>query len=464
MSLEQLYEMRAMKQAENPEQKKEIKSSLAEKLGQFGKDIQNTGVVKAGTSFVDALGNLPITIGNTLASPFTEQRVPTQNTIPGEGISKSLGRAAGGALGMMGLGGALGQGATAGLGALGRAAPGAQQATNYLTSGQALPATLGRFGEATTSAALTNPENPLGAAGGAAIAQAGLETIPYAGKGLGILAEYIPGTQYTKDTTQRLVEHMNKSEKSAVSNLDKAKKAAGDGMVEVGEGFIENMDDALPLLTKKERAIFDKFEKNNSYQNAFELQSTVGKRAREIKGSDFASVEARDKLNAFREGVLSDLKKSLSGNPEALKALNKGMHQYATEFSPYLKNPKFSQMQEGVIGGSGPGPRQGLAPEPTMQELQKLLQKEVTAKNPDGGYRFPENHPMLGELKNLNQRAGKSQLATMASLPISLPALIGKYYGFDAFQLATNPDVLKAMKTIDEALKATSPAISAGAQ
>jgi|GEM_PF-4535354 hypothetical protein len=561
--------------------------TIPQYMGDFGKAIQGTSTVKAGTSFVDALGNLGITIGNTLISPFTEQRVQTQNTIPGEDFSKSLGRSAGTALGLTGLGAGIGAGTTKGLQAAGTAIPATQKATGYLTSGRAVPATVGRFGEAGVSGALLSPEETMRAAEEALLFQAIAESIPYIGKAAKGSLDYIPGTEYMKEMTARLKSQMDIPEVEASKYFEMAQEGAGtkklplyneekairdtqkyndevvaaqkkyddqvksatkhnEEVVKASEGsasaqrkaqeeYIKELDfykkeltkheqdlagkylrtsakpsapsvpiatynpaefgavidvskiplpdieaiakpnipektrfqqimagEDAPKLDTKLKATQDKYLKDSSYENAFKLQSDLAKREREIKPITDADISAKNKLTAAREALLEDINISMLGeDSEAARYLEKAMYQYATGVSPTKSNAKFMQIQEGLIGPSGPHVREGMLGIPSIKEMQELLKKELSATKKGGGFKFPETHPFHKELADLNKRAGRSTMAAAVN-PVAWAMLIGKHYGLNTFDLLQNPEILNALATAGEATRFAGPKAAAG--
>lgn len=494
-------EIDAMIAAKNPSSiagQAPSKKNLAQYAGDFGKAIQETSTVKAGTSFVDALGNMMLTIGNTAISPFTEQRAQMQNTVPGEGFAKSLGRSAGTAFGLIGLGAGIGAGTTKGLQATGAAIPSTQKATGYLTSGKAAPSAAGRFGEAATSTALLSPDETLKAAEEALLYQAIFESIPYLSKGAKGSLDYIPGAEYMKEMTARMKRQMNTAEKEAgvlfkqaeeagagkVLNIQPAKpgeKAKGAEFNYLTGKFIPESAEipAIPAQTtlfteqlaanpfafnKQAKETYEAFLGNPSYENAFKLQSDLGAQARKISSKTHGDILIKEQIEAARDALKKDIDISLLGEgSEASGYLRQAMRKFATEVAPTRENAKFMQIAEGLMGPIGTHTREGMLEIPSIKEMQTLLKKELSATKKGGGYRFPETHPFHKELADLNERAGRSLMASFNPLAIIAHGLnAGTAKEVNMFKLLQNPEILNALATAGETTRFAGPKASAG--
>jgi hypothetical protein len=487
-----------------------LNPSFIQQVGHFSEDVQNTNIVRGGTSFVDAVGNIPIAIGNTLVSPFTDQRVETHDTQPGEGWSEGIGDAAGNAFGLLATGAGLENIAMKGLNYLSKFSPSAQKilsqltgATNASTKGGKTAVGAGqaggRAGLAGTEAALLSPDETMKAAEEAALIQGIFETIHPTLRGAGKSLEAIPAYKYMEDMVKRMQETMNKSEADAGALFNKAEEAGAGKVLNMAPaksgreaqpskfdyltGEFSGATDEVPgtpaqtirfteqLAAKpfdfssQVEETYAAFLENPNYQNAFKLQSDLGLQAREIKSKGAGDAIARKKIEDARKALNKDIETSLLGeNSEAAKYLNQAMHKWATDVAPTRSNAKFKNIREGKIGAKGPHVGEGGLGIPNIKQMKSLLEKELGATTKGDNYRFPETHPFHKELSGLNERAELSQL--LAANPLAwMPLLIqGTTSGrVDPLSLMNNQKFLEFANQLGEGgLQKGGTAISAG--
>ena len=438
----------------------QLKSERA-KPKSFGQQIQETSVVQAGVGMVDALGNTLLTLGNTAISPFTEERAKmVKSGGKEETTSYQGGRAFGNAFSSMLMGNLAGFLGAQALGATAKAVPSTQKGVNYLTSGKAAPEAAGRLAEAGAVSAAMSPDSSLAAAEEAVKWQALFEAIPGVGGQLMKGARYIPGKDYAADVTESLKTDMTRIEKETGDLFNEAQKAAGDNKIKDTSSIEKDIEGIIPFFDKKLKEVYGKFSEEPNYENAFNLQSGIGSRARSIKGDDIPSLQLREGMLDVRGNLIQDIKTNLFvDNPEAAKILDKAQFKYATELLPYLQDPKFDQIKEGKLGPKGAKAKEGIGGELTMKELQKLMTKQVLAKSPSGFDVVPEYHPMVGQLSKLNERMAGSKRASL--LPVYWPAIVGQKYGIDMFTLATDEKIRDMLKIAEETWQKGAPKVAA---
>lgn len=421
--------------------------SFASKLGQYGKDVANTGlnaVLGAG----DAINNLPRALANMLAPK--NMQAPMVQTGDPQNFGYTAGKIGGDIAGFFGGGEAL------------DATRGASEVIPYIGK---LAEMLGKSGIGESAnriagsslyGASQNPDDRTTGAIQGGIAGAVGEALPFAVKGVGSLAELSNPVEYTKQLAKSIAANYKKSTQEASRLYGPVLEKHGAMRIKKPDiwriftsadspGIYDNLSSGI---VKKYydvglKDLHNQFIKNPTFKNAHDLQSQLGIEIRGMQAGKSSQEAATRKeimaLGKVRSALQEDMNAYLEEKDPSMKQMyQEGSDLFREQVAPYRSNRNIQKIAEGK--------KQTISPTVLKNRLTEM--KEADA--------FDSSHYLSQALNDITKKTqgskawseigsllGGSALGTVIHPGIGTMTgmIAGHYLNKPLFNLAQNPKV-----------------------
>lgn len=325
-------------------------------------------------------------------------------------------------------------------------------------------------------------EKPLEDLGQSALVSSIVESIIPGGKLIGKVAEKAHPIEYAKDLAKKIFgEAGYQSERASKEFQDIENKFGNYNILQTKDAKNYNKFLKLGPAIKQHfgpdiESFAINYKKNTNYKNAKALQEQIGSEIGTMKGKKLDRAQRRE-LNALNQAynsITKDIKYFLGErNPKYLNKFEKGTDIVREESSKYGINDYIKKIITALSHNVEPeiNPKKLSSNVQKLEESGKLerTSKMTPSKLANAG--LEKEHFLKAEGKNLKSKvnqgklisalmsmAGGAGLGTLTAGPVGAAiggllsgagSLLGSHYGRSAFEIAQNPELIKALKALE---------------